>query len=357
MEYDTARLNPSVTAVPEYGTDDRSLALQDVAEKRKFVLSDDEAFELLAMATDWTPVSELLTYATREFDASEADAEEMIEKLVDGGFLVTSEADAERAWLDEGWDDAGYYYEYIRDYPFLDYGRGREAYRDDLKLMQEYKGDESIPDNYSTFEGCETLALPEPGDEFPDFSAGLPDSGAAETPDVDRGFLSTFLYFSFGQTGSVEFPVQGEFVRKTSPSGGARHPTEAYLVVRDVEGVPAGVYHYSVKEHELEVLDDESAWAGLRDHSRDVSRLSDPAFALVLTSRVERSMWRYREPRTYRIVQHDIGHLVETVRFLSRAWGLECASGHEHDDEFVHSLLDVPRFDEPLFRIVGIGEK
>jgi hypothetical protein len=40
-------------------------------------------------------------------------------------------------------------------------------------------------------------------------------------------------------------------VLKTSPSGGARHPIEAYVLVRRVTGIRPGVYHYSVKRHAL----------------------------------------------------------------------------------------------------------
>ena len=39
---------------------------------------------------------------------------------------------------------------------------------------------------------------------------------------------------------------------KTSPSGGARHSIETYVVIRDVAGLPSGVYHYAPDRHALE---------------------------------------------------------------------------------------------------------
>src|SRR5688572_2921518 len=45
-----------------------------------------------------------------------------------------------------------------------------------------------------------------------------------------------------------------EIALKTSPSGGARHPVEAYVVVRRVRGLRAGVYHYEAGQHVLERL-------------------------------------------------------------------------------------------------------
>ena len=41
---------------------------------------------------------------------------------------------------------------------------------------------------------------------------------------------------------------------RTVPSGGARHPFETYLIVRKIDGLKNGVYHYLPMEHELEFL-------------------------------------------------------------------------------------------------------
>ena len=41
---------------------------------------------------------------------------------------------------------------------------------------------------------------------------------------------------------------------KTSPSGGARHSIETYVVIRDVEGLRPGIYHYAPDRHTLEKI-------------------------------------------------------------------------------------------------------
>src|SRR5581483_2362183 len=43
-------------------------------------------------------------------------------------------------------------------------------------------------------------------------------------------------------------------VKKTSPSAGGLHPTEAYLLLQGVEGVATGLYHYHVGDHALEPM-------------------------------------------------------------------------------------------------------
>ena len=41
---------------------------------------------------------------------------------------------------------------------------------------------------------------------------------------------------------------------RTAPCGGARHPFETYLLVRQVEGLLPGAYHYLPMTHQLELL-------------------------------------------------------------------------------------------------------
>ena len=50
---------------------------------------------------------------------------------------------------------------------------------------------------------------------------------------------------------------------RTVPSGGARHPFETYLLVRDVEGLKPGKYHYLPFEHQLEWLGEYEDYKGL----------------------------------------------------------------------------------------------
>ena len=66
--------------------------------------------------------------------------------------------------------------------------------------------------------------------------------------------FSILLLWTWGHTHLLTDPQVGQYVLKTSPSGGARHPTEVYPVVLRVDGVEPGLYHYSVKNHGLELL-------------------------------------------------------------------------------------------------------
>jgi hypothetical protein len=105
-------------------------------------------------------------------------------------------------------------------------------------------------------------------------------------------------------------------IRRTVPSGGARHPSELLIVLRRPLGaVPAGAYSYDVAAHALvaEPAEVQQAYA---------AGVPDGGFGIVVRSRVERAMWRYRDLRALRPVLIDAGHVVEMVTFLLARLGV-----------------------------------
>src|SRR4029450_13028708 len=66
--------------------------------------------------------------------------------------------------------------------------------------------------------------------------------------------LSPLLSLTFGVHMTGKGHDGRELVFKTSPSGGACHPYEAYVLALRVEGLPRGLYHYASDTHHLNVL-------------------------------------------------------------------------------------------------------
>src|SRR5581483_10643949 len=56
--------------------------------------------------------------------------------------------------------------------------------------------------------------------------------------------LDTVLLYVFGCHGYAHPENELMCIKRTSPSGGSLHPTEAYLIVTNVDGVPCGIYQY-----------------------------------------------------------------------------------------------------------------
>lgn len=134
--------------------------------------------------------------------------------------------------------------------------------------------------------------------------------------------FSTLLLWTWGHTHLLTDPQVGQYVLKTSPSGGARHPTEVYTVVLRVDGIEPGLYHYSVKRHGLELLR-QGTFDGL------VVRLCahqewvrDAAAVFFMTAAVSRNMWKYDHARAYRVLLLETGHLGQTFHLVCTKLGL-----------------------------------
>ena len=116
-------------------------------------------------------------------------------------------------------------------------------------------------------------------------------------------------------------------LKKTSPSGGAMHPTEAYFIVHRVEGLLPGLYHYNSVEHALQPL----PWTGTPEELEAFARLavggqqwfSESPVQVVLVPRFARNFWKYQNhPKAYRVAILDIGHLSQTLLITATELGL-----------------------------------
>lgn len=115
----------------------------------------------------------------------------------------------------------------------------------------------------------------------------------------------------------VEEPVPGlRFLKRSSPSGGGLHATDAYLLVRNVEGIRPGLYRYLTDGHALSRID---AGAGELDAIAlqmvaGQHWFADAPVMVVLAATYLRSFWKYRNhAKAYRALVLDVGHLSQTL--------------------------------------------
>jgi SagB-type dehydrogenase family enzyme len=261
----------------------------------------------------------------------------IVAKLTEQGLIIdeTSLADDQRLawfarlrreWSSRGWHEAAEYHLLSFDYPCIDYSEAR-AFLYDQDLMRSYQAREPDEDRFKLeYSESPGVPLPEPSADMPSGTAHDIWVTPAKPQAVDFTKVATIISLAFGATGFLTTRTDAApLLRRTSPSGGARHPSEGYVVILDVPGIAPGWYHITMRPFSLRRLD------GRPTDGAQLRRLFPETFErfplkanclIVVTSRFERNMYRYREPRTFRTVHMDAGHIAGAIRMAARATGL-----------------------------------
>ena len=157
--------------------------------------------------------------------------------------------------------------------------------------------------------------------------------------------LATILHTTWGVTNQRTDPGIGPVILKTSPSGGARHPTEVYLVALNVEDLPGGVYHYCCGRHSLTPTGHNGSPEELTTAVLKVVTqqpwAADAAAVFIMTSVTGRSAWKYQQAHAYRVLLLDMGHLAQTFHLVCTALGLAPWTTAALDEEAAEDLLEL----------------
>jgi putative peptide maturation dehydrogenase len=171
--------------------------------------------------------------------------------------------------------------------------------------------------------------------------------------------LSLVLRYTFGCRGYSRMADGIAILSKTSPSGGAMHPTEVYVLVRDVEKVEPGIYHYGAERHVLELLvrlaPDEGASLAAELASGQLFVRDAPALFL-LTTRFYRNFWKYRRhQRAYAVLLMDAAHLTQTFYLVCTELGLGAFVTAAVNGANIEERLGLDPFTEGALAMCGCG--
>ena len=166
--------------------------------------------------------------------------------------------------------------------------------------------------------------------------------------EVPLATFSQLMARVFGARG-MGHPAPGfDVFKRTSPSGGALHPTECWLIVQRVEGVTPGLYRYRIDTHALEPVrpgiappqpgdvgtqpsGDSAPRAWTAKELRAFARIAvagqeffaDAPVLCALAPRFHRNFWKYRNhSKAYRVTVLDVGHLSQTLQLCATQAGL-----------------------------------
>ena len=264
---------------------------------------------------------------------------------------VPDSRDMAMAALSEWNPAAGLFHSATKDVRFLPRAAARAMARRRPRARRMPSPAKRIP-------GATTVALP-----APDYSGEFPETllarrtwrrfGAAA---VSRQDLATTLALAVGVQHWAPTPF-GRVPLKTSPSGGARHPIEAYVSVRRVRGLAAGLYHYASDVHRLERLRRGDMTARLREWMPQSGYFAQAAFVVVLTAVLERQLWRYSYARAYRAALAEAGHVCQTFCLAATWRGLApfCLMGLA--DSLIEQDLGIDGVRETVLYVAGAGTR
>lgn len=324
---------------------------------------------LLVAFMGGTEKQEVIALLQNKYSLDEIVAREAIDTITELGLLVGGGDESHelcaqlcRTWSSFGWVDTADYQLATLDYPFANYASdGREI---DFQRMREYVADEPDTQRAKSYPA-------------PRFSVAAPDTYSA-LASLDTSFLDvwnnepslqyltkarclTLLSAVFGVLLRRELSDSPDLIaaalNKTSPSGGARHPTEAYLFAYDVKDLSPGIYHFNMETSSLDAI-------GTLDATEPspMSMFSGPMRAsfqidafVVMTSVIDRSMWRYREPRSFRAIYMDVGHLCGTLDVVAKSLGVNCLVQHGLSERPISELLEIDTLTEGVIYGAALG--
>ena len=175
------------------------------------------------------------------------------------------------------------------------------------------------------------------------------------TGKVSLNDVSRLLQTTWGVQGYFEANVFGKLPYKTSPSGGARHPGEVYLVALRVAGLESGIYHYQAKDNRLARLPAKVSPRLASAYCADQTYFAQAAALFIMTAIFARTMWKYDRGRAYRVVLLETGHLCQTFCLTATRLGLAPFSTAALKDSLIEKDLGIDGISESVLYVAGVG--
>jgi len=150
-------------------------------------------------------------------------------------------------------------------------------------------------------------------------------------------------------------------LKKSNPSGGSLHPLEAYLLVRRVENLEPGLYHYHVTDHALEpvaMLQPAETEAHARRFVANQDFFSDAPVQIALVARFRRTFWKYRNhPKAYRAIVLEAGHVSQNLYLAATELGLGAYVTAAINEIDIEKAFALDTLQESPIAVCGFGAR
>jgi SagB-type dehydrogenase family enzyme len=170
-------------------------------------------------------------------------------------------------------------------------------------------------------------------------------------PDLQS--IAQLLYLSAGITRQRKYSG-GEIYFRAAACTGALYEVELYLVCGDLDGLPAGIYHFAPAEFGLRQLRAGDFRSVLVEATAGEPAISHAPLTIACTCTYWRNAWKY-QARTYRHFGWDNGTLLANLLAVATALGLPARVVCGFVDTTVNRLLDVDSQREVAFSLIALG--
>ena len=218
--------------------------------------AEPEAVRFLHLLEDWTRTEDLHVllpeYSPKSIRAAVRELTKNTFLVKEGTPLAKKDADLDRVWSD--WLPYGGFHFATKDFEYIDAP---------VSFYQHYLDESRQPALLKTYGKAPRIQLPRTQARIQGPRTSARDSEFERvllTRKTHRDFsrkqipintISALLHHTWGVTGKIDAPPFGRLFHKTSPSAGARHPGEVYMLAIRVKGLAQGLYHYDGLHHRL----------------------------------------------------------------------------------------------------------
>ena len=269
------------------------------------------------------------------------------EKLLDHRLAVRV-GTTDKAKPDNGnkynWRLASEYLKRTYDYPFFNYST--DGWRKDSNMMSNYLSEETEQQRFKSVTGASYE---------PHILAANETLNALCINREEVGLTPVFnmVVATFGTQSLRDITGSKPISRKCIPSGGGRHPTEAYVIEMDGHNA----FHYCSGNNSFANLGADISRSTYRDAFGEPEKyVTFPVkYIIVLTSIWERNMFRYREPKTFRSVHLDAGHAVSNLEILAEKAGYLSKVQYGLNSKRIEELFHLNPLEEGVMCALMLG--
>ena len=212
------------------------------------------------------------------------------------------------------------------------------------------------PSPFKVYSGLEPIPLPReiPGSSMAGLSA-ISATGTQVEGEVmpSLATLTTLLHYSAGITRKRDYGG-GEIYFRAAACTGALYHIDLYLVCGELDGLPAGVYHYGPHDSALRKLRSGDYRSVLVDASAEEEGVRNAPAIVVFTSTFWRNSWKY-QGRAYRHTFWDGGTIMANFQSVAAAQQMPVRLVMSFTDGPVNRLLDLDTEKEVAIAMVPVG--